>query len=128
MKDRSEVMTKKDLILLVCEDTMSLPKDTSEAAVHLFFEMIGFYLKSHHRVELRGFGSFSLRKRGAHKAHNPRNGKAVFVPEKWTPFFRASSFVKDVLKKEGMLPKKVHRKSGFFSTDEHKRTSSVRSE
>ncbi len=117
MKERNEIMTKKDLILLVCEDAISLPKDTSEAAVHLFFEMIGFYLKSHHRVELRGFGSFCLRKRGAHKAHNPRNGKEVFVPEKWTPFFRASSCVKNILKKDEDTPKKVHRKSGFFFHD-----------
>lgn len=106
-------MTKKELMLLVGEHNLDLSKATVESAVHLFFEIIAFYLKNHHRVELRGLGSFSLRYRGAHNAHNPKTGEAITVPEKWVPFFRAGKTLKDGLKL-ATSPQKEPKKSGFF--------------
>lgn len=92
-------MTKKDLVMAVCAANPSTSRQTIEDATHLVFEMMTFYLGHHQRVELRGFGIFSIRTRAGHKAHNPQTGEMLWVPEKSVPFFRPSSALKDSLKK-----------------------------
>lgn len=95
-------MTKKDLIARVCNENPSVSKAVAEEAVHLFFQMISFYLMHHQRIELRGFGVFSVRARAAHCAHNPQTGDTITVPEKHVPFFKASQVLKDALKHEAV--------------------------
>jgi integration host factor subunit beta len=105
-------MTKKDLIKSICNAKPDIQKNQVEAAVNLFFELIAFYLAHHQRVELRGFGSFSVRTRKAHYAHNPQTGEKIFVPEKVTPFFKSSQGLKERLKKQPSIPSE--KKHAFF--------------
>ena len=105
-------MTKKDLITAVCASNPSTNRQTVEEAIHLVFEMMAFYLGHHQRVELRGFGVFSVRTRPGHKAHNPQTGEMLWVPEKSVPFFRPSSTLKNNLKNAVIPPKN----RSFFST------------
>jgi integration host factor subunit beta len=104
-------MTKKDVIMAVASTNPSTSRKTIEEAVTLVFEMMAFYLGHHQRVELRGFGVFSVRRRAGHRAHNPQTGEMLWVPEKYVPFFRPSSALKESLKK-ALVPVK---KSSFFS-------------
>lgn len=92
-------MTKKDLVMAVCAANPSTSRQLIEDATHLVFEMMTFYLNHHQRVELRGFGIFSVRTRAGHKAHNPQTGETLWIPEKSVPFFRPSSALKNALKK-----------------------------
>ena len=92
-------MTKKDVIMAVSNANPSTNRKTIEDAVTLVFDMMTFYLGHHQRVELRGFGIFSVRRRHGHRAHNPQTGEMLWVPEKCVPFFRPSSALKDALKK-----------------------------
>jgi integration host factor subunit beta len=109
-------MTKRDLIIAVCNATPHIPKKTIEEAVSLFFEMVTFYLSHHQRVELRGFGVFSVRTRHAHKAHNPQTGEMLVIPEKVVPIFKPSIALKDLLKKAYKDNDVKKKNPGFFST------------
>ena len=60
-----------------------------EVSVTLIFDQIAAALARGDRIELRGFGAFSVRRRGARIARNPRTGDSVEVAEKHIPFFRA---------------------------------------
>lgn len=59
-----------------------------EAGIDLIFEEIARALQAGRRVELRGFGAFSIRERQARKGRNPRTGAAVKVKAKRVPFFK----------------------------------------
>lgn len=109
-------MTKKDLVKAVTHQNPSLSRQTVEEAIALFFSMITFYLAHHQRVELRGFGVFSVRKRSSHQAHNPQTGVAFMVPEKIVPFFKPSHALKEALKKDSKKSTQASKKDGFFST------------
>lgn len=91
-------MTKNDLVNAVCHLNPTFTRKTVEKAVSIVFNAITFYLSHHQRVELRGLGVFCVRKRPAHKAHNPQTGEMLFVPEKIVPFFKPSQNLKNVLK------------------------------
>ena len=52
------------------------------------------------RVELRGFGAFSVKHREARQGRNPRTGEAVQIEEKWTPFFKAGKEMRERLNKK----------------------------
>lgn len=82
-----------------------------EESIGLVFEMMAFYLGHHQRVELRGFGIFSVRKRNSHKAHNPQTGERLWIPAKSVPFFRPSNALKEALK----MAAKPAKKNPFLS-------------
>ena len=107
-------MTKKDLIASIAHANPNITKKVATDAVNLFFDMISFYLSHHQRVELRGFGSFSVRKRAAHQAHNPQTGETLFIPEKLTPFFKAGHTLKEDLQVD--RKESESKKSGFFTS------------
>jgi len=80
-------MTKADLIeelALLSE----LSKKSSEIVVKTFFNSIVESLTRGDKVELRGFGTFKLRRRRARIGRNPRTGERVDVPSKVVPFFK----------------------------------------
>lgn len=107
-------MTKRDLILAVCNANPQIPYKAIESAINLFFDLVTFYLSHHQRVELRGFGIFSVRTRASHQAHNPQTGETISVPEKTVPFFKPSQNLRDILKQQIKKPHLV--KKGFFSS------------
>ena len=86
-------MTKKEIARLVYTNT-KLSLVESQEAVQATFDAISKLLVKYGRVELRGFGVFSVQKRSARKAHNPRTGEEVLVPEHETVVFKPSKLMK----------------------------------
>jgi len=65
--------------------------------VNTIFSEITDALASGNRVELRGFGAFSVKKRDARIGRNPRTGESVHVDEKFVPFFKTGKLLRDRL-------------------------------
>ncbi len=82
-------MLKSELIAKLASENAHLHQDDLERLVNVILDEIGAALARGDRVELRGFGAFSVRKRDARKGRNPRTGEAVEVDGKAVPFFKA---------------------------------------
>jgi integration host factor subunit beta len=82
-------MTKSELVRKLAEANPQLHHHDVEVIVTLIFDQIAAALARGDRIELRGFGAFSVKHRGARIGRNPRTGASVQVAEKHTPFFRA---------------------------------------
>ena len=83
-------MIKSELIARIAEQNPHLYRRDAEAIVDAILDTITAGLARGDRVELRGFGVFTAKKRPAYSARNPRSGKAVVVPEKALLAFRPS--------------------------------------
>ena len=81
-------MTKSELILRIGELNPHLYQGDVERIVATIFEEIATALARGDRVELRGFGAFSVRHRDARSGRNPRTGEIVEVSRKVIPFFK----------------------------------------
>lgn len=81
-------MTKSELIIRLAELNPNLFHRDIERIVNCFFDTITDALADGKRVELRGFGAFSVRQRNARQGRNPRTGELVKVEEKKVPFFK----------------------------------------
>jgi len=93
-------MLKKDLVNKVAEDLDGyLKKDVSQA-VDIVLETIVEALKEGRRVEIRGFGSFSVRQRRARTTENPKTGKIMHIPARKNLHFTMSKSLKDTLTEE----------------------------
>lgn len=92
-------MTKADMVDIISEAT-GLTKVETEAVVTGFLEKMKEALKQGERVEFRGFGSFSVKKRKPKKARNPGTGETIYLPERFVPVFKASKLLKDEINKE----------------------------
>lgn len=82
-------MTRSELIQRVHKLNPGLTAQQAEKGVELIFDEIGSTLSKGGRVELRGFGVFTVRKRDQRVGRNPRTGETVRVDEKFVPFFKA---------------------------------------
>lgn len=82
-------MIKSELIQRLAEANPHLYQRDVERIVSTIFEEISAALQRGDRVELRGFGAFSVKRRPARIGRNPRTGDAVQVAEKHVPFFKA---------------------------------------
>lgn len=81
-------MTKSDLIdRLVTSQTHLSQKDV-ELAVKLVLDEVTAALEEGGRIEIRGFGSFSVHRRPARMGRNPKTGEAVRIPQKYVPHFK----------------------------------------
>ncbi|QSB45252.1 integration host factor subunit beta [Tsuneonella flava] len=78
-------MIRSELLQALAKDNPELRAEEVEQVVDIFFDEIAQRLAEGGRVELRGFGAFSTRERGARKGRNPRTGDAVEVPAKKVP-------------------------------------------
>ena len=87
-------MNRSKLITVLIEKNQFLSKNDAEDSVSLILESISNALAQQGRVELRGFGSFSTRKRNKRISRNPKTGKSISVREKLPPYFRASKGLK----------------------------------
>lgn len=89
--------TKADLVEEVARIS-ELTKKQAEAVVESVFESIVASLRSGQKIELRGFGSFKLRQRGARVARNPKlSGVKVMVPPKRVPYFKPGKKLKELI-------------------------------
>ncbi len=87
-------MTKADIVEEISEKT-GLNKKEAFVVVDLMIENIKKALSEGDKIELRGFGSFKVKKRNQRKARNPRTGETVDVPAKLVPFFKVSKALKE---------------------------------
>jgi integration host factor subunit beta len=90
-------MTKSELILRLAERNPHLYQRDVERIVSTIFEEIAAALARGDRVELRGFGAFSIKERNARIGRNPRTGEAVQVARKAVPFFKTGKDLRDRL-------------------------------
>lgn len=81
-------MTKSELIARLAEKNPHLYQRDVERIVSTVFEEISAALAEGNRVELRGFGAFSVKTRDARTGRNPRTGETVHVARKSVPFFK----------------------------------------
>ena len=90
-------MTKSELIARLAEQNPSLYHRDLEQLVNTVFETITKALEDGDRVELRGFGAFSVREREARIGRNPRTGEPVNVEAKRMPFFKMGKGMRERL-------------------------------
>jgi integration host factor subunit beta len=88
-------MTKSELIAELALANPHLRQQDVERIVATVFGEITAALARGERVELRGFGAFTVKRRGARTGRNPRTGTAVPVEEKLAPFFRAGKELRE---------------------------------
>ena len=92
-----ETMIRSELIQKIADDNPHLYQRDVERIVNTIFEEIINAMARGDRVELRGFGAFSVKKRDARVGRNPRTGEAVDVEEKDVPFFKTGKLLRDRL-------------------------------
>ncbi len=88
-------MTKSELIVELADANPHLRPADIELIVATIFDEITGALARGARVELRGFGAFTVKRRGARTGRNPRTGAAVPVTEKAVPFFKAGKELRE---------------------------------
>ena len=94
-------MTKSELIQRLAEANPHLYLRDVERIVTTIFDEITDALSNGDRVELRGFGAFSVKERGARTGRNPRTGAAVEVPSKFIPYFKTGKQLREKLNAAG---------------------------
>jgi len=96
-------MIRSELVQKIFDENQELPAERRlsqrdvERIVNTVFEEISEALSRGDRVELRGFGAFSVKKRDARTGRNPRTGETVEVEEKHVPFFKTGKLLRDRL-------------------------------
>ena len=88
-------MTKSELIEHLSLTDAGLNKKEAELVVNTIFDTIGGALISGDRVEIRGFGSFTIRERDSREARNPKSGDVVKIAAKKTPFFKTGKELRE---------------------------------
>ncbi|ADR18285.1 MULTISPECIES: HU family DNA-binding protein [Calditerrivibrio] len=92
-------MNKSELIEKIAEENPHLSKRQVEFIVNGVFNSIKSALESDEKVEIRGFGSFKVRKKNRKEARNPKTGEKVIVEAKSVPYFKPSREIKLALLK-----------------------------
>jgi len=88
-------MTKSELITLLAGRQDALTRDDVDEAVSIILEQMSHALATGDRVEIRGFGSFTLQARQARVGRNPRTGEPVALPVRHVPHFRAGKELRE---------------------------------
>ena len=90
-------MIKSQLIKRLLNKNPHLIQKDVEKITSLILERVTSTLEDEGRIEIRGFGSLSVRKRNAKNGRNPKTGENVFVPEKKVPIFKSGKGLRDRL-------------------------------
>jgi integration host factor subunit beta len=90
-------MIKSELIQRISTNNPHLYHRDVERIVNVIFDEIVDALARGDRVELRGFGAFTVKHRAARQGRNPRTGASVSVAEKFVPFFKTGKELRDKL-------------------------------
>jgi integration host factor subunit beta len=96
-------MTKSELVLRLAKKYPHLYQRDIETLVATIFDDISHTLVDGGRVELRGFGAFSIRKREARKARNPKNGQEVQIGERYAIYFRTGKELRERINKPSVI-------------------------
>ena len=98
--ERETIMIRSELVQKVAKENKALTPHEVERIVDTVFDEITAAMARGDRVELRGFGTFSAKKREARMGRNPRSGEPVHIPEKFVPFFKAGKRLRDLMNQE----------------------------
>lgn len=90
-------MIKSELVQVIAEQNPHLYQRDVEKIVNTILDTIADALADGDRVELRGFGAFSVKHREGRIGRNPRTGDKVVVEEKWVPFFKTGKDLRERL-------------------------------
>ena len=93
-------MTRSELILKISQKNPHLFNRDIEEVVNAIFVEISQALSRGDRIELRGFGAFSIKHRRSRIGRNPRTGESVHVDEKKIPFFKTGKKLRQLLNSE----------------------------
>ena len=88
-------MTRSDLVEALAERFGHLTHRDAEFAVKALLEAMSDALARGHRIELRGFGSFTISHRPPRMGRNPRSGEQVAIPEKRVPHFKPGKALRE---------------------------------
>lgn len=88
-------MTKSELIEYIAEKHNQLPQRDVELSVKLLLDYMSDILSSGERIEIRGFGSFSLHYRAPRMGRNPKTGEPVRLEGKYVPHFKPGKEMRD---------------------------------
>jgi len=88
-------MTRSDLVTELAERFSQLTHRDTEFAVKTILDAISDGLARGHRVEIRGFGSFTVNRRPPRVGRNPRSGEQVVIPEKLAPHFKPGKALRE---------------------------------
>jgi DNA-binding protein HU-beta len=91
-------ITKADIVDKVAAGT-GLTKLETEAIVEGFLKTVIETLREGNSIEIRGFGSYKVKRKKARQARNPKSGEQVFVPEHYVPTFKFSKDFKEIVNK-----------------------------
>ncbi|WP_280950798.1 integration host factor subunit beta [Pararhizobium antarcticum] len=95
--DEGAAVIKSELVQIVAARNPHLYHRDVENIVNAVLDEITDALAAGNRVELRGFGAFSVKNRPSRSGRNPRTGDSVFVEEKWVPFFKTGKELRERL-------------------------------
>ena len=94
-------MTRSDLVARLAERFGQLTQRDAEFAVKTILDAMSDALARGHRIEIRGFGSFSINRRPPRMGRNPRSGEQVLIPEKLVPHFKPGKALREGVDKQG---------------------------
>ena len=97
-------MTKSELIEVIAKKQKHLPAKDVELAVKHLLELMGNALAGGERIEIRGFGSFSLHYRPPRMGRNPKTGEAVALAGKHVPHFKPGKELREKVNTNKHLP------------------------
>jgi len=90
-------MTRSDLVARLSERFPQLTLRDTEFAVKTILDAMSDALARGHRIEIRGFGSFSINRRPPRMGRNPRSGEQVLIPEKRVPHFKPGKSLREAV-------------------------------
>ena len=93
-------INKKDLIEIIAKEQDQLPYRDIELSVKTIIKSMVNSLKKGERIEIRGFGSFSLRYRKPRVGRNPKSGQSVNIEERYVPHFKPGKSLKERVKQK----------------------------
>jgi integration host factor subunit beta len=97
-------MTKSELIDALAAKRLDLTKARAELVVNCVFDAMSEALQQGEGIEIRGFGSFTVRPYKPYSGRNPRTGQPVDVPAKRLPFFKVGKELKEIVNNSKHLP------------------------
>lgn len=92
-------MTKSELIEAVAAKATAFSRKDVEVIVDTVFQSMTESLSSGDKVEIRGFGSFKVKKRDGRQGRNPKSGENIFIDSKKVPFFKAGKEIRERVNK-----------------------------
>ena len=100
-------MTRSDLVARLGERFSQLTHRDAEFAVKTILDAMSDALARGHRIEIRGFGSFSINRRPPRIGRNPRSGEQVVIPEKLVPHFKPGKALREAVDEQAERAEKA---------------------